>query len=142
MIQSLFRETIRMPSFRTSLTPNKRVAARFVVGVRRALLKALTDSGLTQTAIANALGIHRSVVNRELRGSQNLTLSRVGELAWAMGLEPKLTFERPPVADGQNTGNITISRKAAPVPPKAPSPPSNVDRAEISKLNERMLEYA
>lgn len=87
-----------MPSFQTSLTPNKRAAGRFIVGVRRALLNLLVEenvhSGITQTAIAKALGIHRSVINRELRGINNLALGRVGELAWALGFEPKLTFEK------------------------------------------------
>jgi plasmid maintenance system antidote protein VapI len=129
-----------MPSFRTSLTPNKRAAARFVVGVRRTLLKALADengrSGITQTAIARALGVHRSVINRELRGSHNLTLGRVGELAWALGLEPKLTLEKSIASDGQNTsGNMTIS------PHASPAPAANDVTSLNDKLNARALAY-
>ena len=33
------------------------------------------------------IGVHRSVINRELMGYSNLTLRRVAELAWALGWE-------------------------------------------------------
>lgn len=129
-----------MPSFRTSLTPNKRAAGRFVVSARLALLKALADengrSGITQTAIARALGVHRSVINRELRGSHNLTLGRVGEFAWALGLEPKLTLEKPVALDGQNTsGNMTIS------PHLSPAPAANDVTTLNDMLNSRTWAY-
>lgn len=103
-----------MPSFRTTLTPSKRAAARFVVGVRRAIQKALADegkrSGLTQTAIANAIGVHRSVINREVRGASDMTLGRVAQLAWAMGLEPHFELLEPKRRDGQNI-QTELSRK-------------------------------
>jgi plasmid maintenance system antidote protein VapI len=79
-------------SFRITISPSRRAAARFVTAVRRALQKAYVEeqdrSGLTQTAIASALNVHRSVINRELRGRKDLTLGRVAELAWAMGRYP------------------------------------------------------
>jgi hypothetical protein len=81
-----------MPSFRISVTPSRRAAARYVTKVRRALQKAYAeekrDNGLTQTAIAKAIDVHRSVINRELRGQKDITIGRVGELAWAMGRIP------------------------------------------------------
>ena len=81
-----------MMSFQIIISPSRRAAASFVVAVRRALQKAYIEkqkeSGLTQTAIARALGVHRSVINRELRGRKDITLGRVAELAWAMGLKP------------------------------------------------------
>jgi transcriptional regulator with XRE-family HTH domain len=84
-------------SFQITITPNRRAAARFVTHVRRAILKAYAEeqkaSGLTQTAIARALGVHRSVINRELKGLKDITLGRVAELAWAMGRTP--TFDLP-----------------------------------------------
>jgi transcriptional regulator with XRE-family HTH domain len=67
--------------------------------VRRKILKALEEegqkTGLKQTDLARAIGVHRSVINRELRGKKDLTLGRVAELAFAMGREP--SFELPPV---------------------------------------------
>jgi transcriptional regulator with XRE-family HTH domain len=112
-----------MPSFRTALTPPKRTAARFVTGVRRTLLKALADenkrTGITQTSIAQSLGVHRSVISRELRGSGNLTLGKVAELASAMGFEPYFDLRRPSKRIGQNI--------ESPVPRPSAPPQSNAD---------------
>jgi len=77
-----------MTSFRITLTPNKRAAGRFIALVRRALQRALAEEkqkeGLTQSEIACKIGVHRSVVNRQLRGNEDMTLGRIAELAWAM----------------------------------------------------------
>jgi len=77
-----------MTSFRITLTPNKRAAGRFIALVRRALQRALAEEkqkeGLTQSEIARKIGVHRSVVNRQLRGNEDMTLGRIAELAWAM----------------------------------------------------------
>lgn len=87
---------ILMPSFRISITPSRRAAARFVTGVRRKILQALEEErkkrGLKQTDIARAIGVHRSVINRELRGKKDLTLGRIAELAWALGRAPSFAL--------------------------------------------------
>lgn len=84
-----------MPSFQISISPSRRAAARFVAGVRRKLQRALTEenakSKLKQSDLARSIGVHRSVINRELRGFRDITLGRVAELAFAMGRTP--TFE-------------------------------------------------
>ena len=95
-----------MPSFQITLSPSKRAAARFVNNVRRKLLLALSEEtekrGLTQTDIAREIGVHRSVINRELRGQKDITLGRVAELASAMGRRAVIEFEERPQAQGQN----------------------------------------
>jgi plasmid maintenance system antidote protein VapI len=95
-----------MPSFQISITPSRRVAARFVTGVRRKILGALeqenSQRGLKQTDIARAIGVHRSVINRELRGKKDLTLGRVAELAWAMGRTPSFELPETVVQSGSN----------------------------------------
>jgi DNA-binding transcriptional regulator LsrR (DeoR family) len=81
--------------------------------VRRALQRALTDeaqNGITQSEIARRIDVHRSVINREMRGAKDITHGRVGELAWAMGYEPVFKLERVQQGAGAN---------AAPVPPQA-----------------------
>jgi AcrR family transcriptional regulator len=97
---------IHMPSFQISITPSRRSAARFVTGVRRKILLALEQEqnrrGLKQTDIARAIGVHRSVINRELRGKKDLTLGRVAELAWAMGRTPCLELPKIFVQSGSN----------------------------------------
>ena len=86
-----------MSSFQISVTPRRRAVGRFVAGVRRALNKALAEEhnkrGLTQAELARAIETSRSVVNRQLRGTDNLSLSRVGELAWALGRTISLSFD-------------------------------------------------
>lgn len=78
-----------MTSFQLSLTPHRRAAARFVDSVHRRLKKAYADRPeVSQTQIAEQLGVHRSVISRQLRGRENMTLSRVAELAWTLGYEP------------------------------------------------------
>jgi len=84
-------------SFQITISPSRKAAARFVTTVRRAIQKAYVEeqkSGLTQTAIARALGVHRSVINRELRGKKDLTLGRVAELSWAMGRVPTFAMSK------------------------------------------------
>jgi hypothetical protein len=84
-------------SFQITISPSRRAAARFVTAVRRAIQKAYVEeqkAGLTQTAIARALGVHRSVINRELRGRKDMTIGRVAELAWAMGRVPSFTMPK------------------------------------------------
>lgn len=48
----------------------------------------------TQQALANKLGLkHRSVVNKWLKGSENLSLRTIGELAWALNKKAVIRFE-------------------------------------------------
>src|SRR5580692_10248176 len=86
-----------MPSLQITITPNRRAAARFVGGVRRALQKAFVEEqkkrGLNQSFIARLLNVHRSVINRELKGLKDMTLGRVAELAWAMGKRPRFFLD-------------------------------------------------
>jgi transcriptional regulator with XRE-family HTH domain len=96
-----------MPSFQITIKPSKRAAGRFVRGVRRAIQKAFAEEqakrGLTQTAMARAIGVHRSVINRELRGKKDITLGRVAELAWVMNRKAVIDFpEATAVQQGSN----------------------------------------
>ena len=96
-----------MPSFRLSITPHKAVGARFIARVRRELQKALAEEHasprkLTQAEIARVLGVHRSVINRQLLGVENLTLGRVGELACVLGREPEFVLRKPEEIPGAN----------------------------------------
>lgn len=83
-----------MASFQITLTPTRRAAGRFISSVRRALLEALVEEkktrGLTQAQIARELNVHRSVINRELRGFKDISVGRIAELAWVLGREAKL----------------------------------------------------
>jgi transcriptional regulator with XRE-family HTH domain len=95
-----------MPSFQISITPSRRAAARFISGVRRKILTALEEEskkrGLKQTDLARAIGVHRSVINRELNGKKDMTLGRVAELGWALGRVPAFDLPERTINDGSN----------------------------------------
>ena len=95
-----------MKSFRISISPSRRVATRYINDVRRAIQKAYAEehqlSGLTQSEIARSIGVHRSVINRQLRGQKDLTLGRVGEFAYALGREPFFELRIPEEHAGTN----------------------------------------
>jgi DNA-binding XRE family transcriptional regulator len=101
-----------MGSFQISITPTRRVATRFISLVRRSLLKALMEesetSGLTQTDVAKTIGVHRSVINRELRGMKDITLGRVAELAFSMGREIEFNLVKPQFEMGRNIPKIVV----------------------------------
>jgi plasmid maintenance system antidote protein VapI len=97
-----------MTSFQISVSPSRRAAARFVEGVRRAIQKALAEenqrSGITQSDIARKIGVHRSVINREIRGYKDITLGRVAELAHALGRVPHFDLVVRAQHHGTNVG--------------------------------------
>lgn len=82
-----------MTSFQLSVSLHRRVAARFVNNVRRRLQRAYAEAAnIKQTDIARELGVHRSVINRQLRGYKDMTVGRVAELSWALGYEPSFSL--------------------------------------------------
>ena len=100
-----------MTSFRLSVSPHRRAAARFVSKVHRRLQKAYAEApDVTQTAIANSLGVHRSVINRQLRGHKDMSLGRVAELAWAMGYEPEFDLVKEGTVNGRNTPTEKVNK--------------------------------
>src|SRR3569832_2852442 len=95
-----------MTSFQITISPTRRAAARFIATVRRAIQQALVeeykDRGLTQADIARVLKVHRSVINREIRGDKDLTRGRIGELAHALGRDPTFSLPKRKKRDGAN----------------------------------------
>lgn len=133
-----------MTSFRITISPSRRAAARFVSDVRRQLLRTLTEekpNGVSQSAIARLLDVHRSVISRELRGGRDITLGRVAELAWAMGRQAQISFPKAQHPDGSNLEPArapvagTVTRPSAPGGPAsaadAPRTSGAVQRVEL-----------
>jgi len=130
-----------MPSFQTTISPSRRAAARFVVFVRRAIQQALIEEyrarGLTQAQIARELGVHRSVINREIRGEGNLTLTRIGELAYFLRRKPEFALPRRTERNGANI-RADIDREAERI--ERPTPTSA--RVNSIKLNVLQIQAA
>lgn len=103
-----------MTSFQIAISPSRRAAGRFISRVRRTLQLALVEegerSGINQTRVADAIGVHRSVISRELNGRQDITLGRVAELAWALGREVEFSLPR---IDRREGSNVPLAKAGA-----------------------------
>lgn len=101
-----------MPSFQIVVSPTRRAAARFINHVRRELVATLMNeraNGLNQSSLAEKIGVHRSVISRELNGRADIGVGRIGELAEAMGYEPYFELRKPASVDGTNVSATTSS---------------------------------
>jgi plasmid maintenance system antidote protein VapI len=100
-----------MSSFQIAITPSRRAAARFIAQVRRTVQKVLAEEeaedGIRQADIARSIGVHRSVIHREIRGHKDLTLGRLAEIAWALGREPTFDLSPPVTVNGANAPAAT-----------------------------------
>jgi transcriptional regulator with XRE-family HTH domain len=80
------------------LDPKSRKSAKFISMLQKKIQKALLDSGKTQQEIASILGVDRSVVNRRLKGSANLTARSIAEFAFALDKDVKIEFSNMDVS--------------------------------------------
>lgn len=115
-------------SYRFSVDPKSRKVGRFLGRVRREIQKAFEEEkksrGLTQAQIARLLGVDRSVVNRQLMGTENLTLRRVGEFAWVFGRDIEFFMLKKTIPAGANIA-YDISTSASDIQEvQAPSSPA------------------
>jgi transcriptional regulator with XRE-family HTH domain len=128
-----------MTSFQITISPSRRVAGRFISDVRRKLQRALSEesakSGLTQSDIARSIGVHRSVINRELKGFKDITLGRLAELAFAMGREPTLEL----LLDQDEVGTNAPSISVAPVLPNTAVNSMQAKLTKSSSLNSNVV---
>lgn len=98
--------------YELKLSDKERSGSRLIAQVRKLLtvaaLEQKYDGGISQQYIATQLGVNRSVINRLLRGTTNLTLRTVGELAWALGLEAVFVLRKRQHASRRNSEGIKI----------------------------------
>lgn len=118
-----------MMSYQIAIPKTRRAAARFIQQVRAQLLRAVAEAEVSQADIARELGVNRSVVNRELRGTSDLSLGRVAEIAVILGYLPKLTLENlSVVAGGANRPSFEVRSTA-----------KNVSRVSATPLTSVMV---
>lgn len=90
-------------SFQIAIPKNRKSAARFVGRVRRSLVRMIADEPeVSQSQIADAIGVHRSVISRQLKGQADMNIGRVAEIAWAAGYRPSFGLEKVEAVDGAN----------------------------------------
>lgn len=83
-------------SYKMKISKLDRATGRFKGRVHRALMKAViaakNERGMTQSQIAELMGVDKSVVSRILNGQGNLTLKTIGDISWVLGLRPEISF--------------------------------------------------
>jgi transcriptional regulator with XRE-family HTH domain len=97
-------------SYRLKVSARDAKVARFISRLQRSLQKALADSGKTQQEVALSIGVDRSVINRRLRGSANLTARSIAEFAYALDKDVLIEFVDKKQRTGSNSpvaiGNV------------------------------------
>lgn len=85
-------------SFSLKISPKDRATGRFKSRVNRKLLNAVLSAkkerGLTQSQIAELIGVDKSTISKILNGKGNLTLKTIGDISWAVGLVPDIDFKK------------------------------------------------
>jgi len=79
-------------SYQIKLDPRSRKAARFISLLQKKIQKAFVATGKTQQEVATILGVDRSVINRRLTGSANLTARSIAEFAYAFDKDVYIEF--------------------------------------------------
>jgi len=119
---------IHVTSYQISHSRTRVAAARFIGKVRREILRSLAEEGrergLTQSDIAREIGVHRSVINRELRGFKDISVGRVAEFAAAMGRVPSFSLEKDVERHGDNSRNADLAITDTRVSSMVVSPPT------------------
>lgn len=100
-------------SYELKISPKDRAASRLVHSIHKQLVLAALETGTGQQEIAEKLGVNRSVVNRLLRGTANLTIRTLGEVAWALGLEVVVTLRRRRISEANPGERLVRGRNRA-----------------------------
>lgn len=96
-------------------------SAKFIGETRRGLVAALIEAKkenpqMCQAEICRLIGMDKAVLSRMLKGNSNITLRTIGEVAWALGLEPEVHYAPK---GGWQVGNNADRTIAAAVTQKA-----------------------
>lgn len=126
-------------SYQLKIDPKSRKAARFISNLQKVIQKALAESGKTQQEVAEILGVDRSVVNRRLKGSANLTARSIAEFAYALDKDVVVDFfdkekvEKTnwAIATGKLTNVQTDSSNSAPKGTIKPNQKYSLERTAL-----------
>lgn len=120
-------------SYRLKLDGKSRKAAKFISHLQKKIQSELVASGMTQQEVAEKLGVDRSVINRRLKGSANLTARSIAEFAEAFEKDLEVNFVTRAKGYGSNTtevihNNLTAANNVINLPT------SKSQRAGVAKL--------
>ncbi len=104
-------------SYQIAIPKNRKAAARFIGKVRRRLQEMLADEPeISRTEIADVIGVHRSVITRQLNGHADMSLGRVAEIAWAAGYRPTFDLIKIEKGERHNAQEVVAPAKQAVTP--------------------------
>lgn len=98
-------------SYQLKVSRRSLKAARLISRLQSAFQKALVESGKTQQQVALELGVDRSVVNRRLKSSANLTARSMSDFAYVLGKDIEIKLIDPHTPKGSNWIVTAGSRK-------------------------------
>lgn len=100
------------------------IAEGLAMDVTDQMLELLAERGLTQSWLAQQMGVSRARVSRILHASPNMTLLTIARIAVALGVKPgvRLNAERPHKRKARNGGDGQIRREPN---TEGASPPAN-----------------
>jgi hypothetical protein len=98
-------------SYQLKVSRRSLKAARLISRLQSAFQKALVESGKTQQQVALELGVDRSVVNRRLKSSANLTARSMSDFAYVLGKDIEIKLIDPHTPKGSNWVVTAGSRK-------------------------------
>mgnify|MGYP002682763112 CR=1 FL=1 len=65
----------------------------FVSNVQVALHTAIEESGITRQQLATKMGVHIVTLNRMFGAGHNLTVRRVAEICYHLGIKPEMVIK-------------------------------------------------
>jgi predicted transcriptional regulator len=107
-------------AFQLNIEPKSAKASDFIGDVRAELartLSDLSDEGVTKSDVAKKLGVHRSAITRRIRGTENITLRTLAEMAWAMDRDIIFRLEKPIVTTRHNAQVSSTTQPQRSLPP-------------------------
>ncbi len=109
-----------MTSFDFDISEKELAGAEHIIRVSRRLisvfLKKVTAEKFTKAELARRLETNKAHVSRMLRGDANLTLRTIGEICWAMDVDPDTLddLDKGPRLSNTHRSNLTFIVTTAP----------------------------
>jgi hypothetical protein len=104
-----------MKYYRPRIDPRRKRFVDLVGLVHLEIDNAITEENVSRAELARVLESHKSVLTRRLRGTSNMTLKAIADLAWALGRDIQFALPK------RKPTNAFVERPAASVHKVSPT---------------------